>query len=103
MSIMEVDAMVGVGVEVHIVVLNVGKVQFVNQGEGVLEMDVVIGSTVDNQEADRVLQGRHVCYGGVAVAPWVMLWRVHVAFGVNGVCCPVSTARTEADVRCNAP
>ena len=48
-------------------------------------MDVVIRRAVDDQEADVVLQRRHVAYAGVAVAIGVVLWGVHIPFCVDGV------------------
>jgi hypothetical protein len=32
-----------------------------------------------------------------------MLWRVHVAFGVNGIYCAVSNARRSLMLKCNSP
>ena len=52
MSIVEIDAVVGIREELHIVIVDVSQVQLVKENKCVLEMDVVICVAMHDQESD---------------------------------------------------
>lgn len=81
--IVEENAMIRIGVEMHIVVLHVGQVQLVDQGERVLDVYIVVGGTVHDQEAHILFQRVHVCDRRVIVSRGVVLRGVHVSFCVD--------------------
>lgn len=70
----------------EVVILDAGEVEFIEQSEGVLHMDIVISDTVHNQKPDIFLHGLYVGDGRVFVAVRVMLWGVHVTFCVDRIC-----------------
>ena len=82
---MKVDAMIAIGKHMDVVILDAGQVQLVEQGQRVLHVHVVVGDAVHDEEAHVGPQRRHVADGGICVALWVVLGRVHVAFRVDGV------------------
>lgn len=70
----------------EVVILDAGEVEFIEQSEGVLHMDIVISDTVHNQKPDIFLHGLYVGDGRFFVAVRVMLWGVHVTFCVDRIC-----------------
>ena len=48
-------------------------------------MDVIISDTVHDQKPDIFLHGLYVGDGSVFVAVRVMLWGVHITFGVDRI------------------
>lgn len=70
----------------EVVILDTGEVEFIEEGEGVLHMDVVVCDAVHYEEADVFLHGFHVGDGSVSVAGRVILWGVHVTFCVDRIC-----------------
>lgn len=70
----------------EVVILDAGEVEFIEQSEGVLHMDIVISDTVHDQKPDIFLHGLYVGDGRVFVAVRVMLWGVHVTFCVDRIC-----------------
>ena len=85
--IMEVDTMITIRKDMDIVVLHARHVQPVQQRQRVLEMHVVVRDAVHHQEAHVGGERGRVGDGRVVVAGGVVLGRVHVAFGVDGVWC----------------
>lgn len=83
---MKVDGVVRVRKDVDVVVFYTGKVEFVEQGERVLHVHVVVGDAVHEEEADVFGEGVDVVDGRVVVAGGVVLGCVHVPFRVDGVC-----------------
>ena len=70
----------------HVVILHPRHIEFVEQGERVLDVHVVVRDAVHHQEAHIFRKGGGVGDGGVEVAGGVVLGGLHVAFGVDGIC-----------------
>lgn len=77
--------MITIRKHMDVVILHARHVQPVQQRQRVLEMHVVVRDAVHHQEAHVGGERGRVGDGGVFVAGGVMLRRVHVAFGVDGV------------------
>ncbi|CAH0055364.1 unnamed protein product [Clonostachys solani] len=84
-GVVEVDAVVAVGEDVDVVVLDAGEVEGVEEPEGILEVDVVVGDAVHEEEADVPAEGGGVGDAGGGVAVPVVLGLAHVALGVDAV------------------
>lgn len=78
--------MVRVGEHVNIIVFHTSKVQLVQQCKGILEMDVVIGNTVHQKKANVLRDRRHIADCRAFVTVRIVLWGMHVAFGIDRVC-----------------
>jgi hypothetical protein len=59
---MELDGMIRVRKDLHVIVVNVRQVQLVNQYQSVLKMNVIVGNTVHNQESNTLAQGLDVAH-----------------------------------------
>lgn len=83
--IVEIDAVIRIRKSMKVVILDAGEVEFIEQSKGVLHMDVIISDTVHDQKPDIFLHGLYVGDGSVFVAVRVMLWGVHITFGVDRI------------------
>lgn len=83
--IVEVNAVIRVREEMHIIILDPLQIQLIEQRRSILHVHIVIRNAVHDQEAHVLRQGFDVVDAGVLVAAWVILWRVHVALGVDGI------------------
>lgn len=79
--------MIRVRENMDIVVLYSSHVELVEQDKAVLHMHVVVGDAVHDEEADVLAESGYIVDAGVVVAGAVVLWRVHVALGVDRVWC----------------
>ena len=77
-----IDAVVAVGVDVHLEVL-VCLHQSLSIFKCVLRMYVVISQTVTYQQ--RALQVARTIHRIDVITSWILLWRAHITFCVNGV------------------
>ena len=68
-----------------VVILDACKIKPVEQGKSVLQVHVIICDTMHDKEANVACKSGRVGYSGVEVAVGVVLGRVHVALGVDGV------------------
>jgi hypothetical protein len=82
----EVDTVVRVRENMYIVVFHLGNIKLVEQSESILQMNIVVCSTVHDKEALVAAEGADVGDARVLVAGVVVLGRVHVAFSVDGIC-----------------
>ena len=86
---MKENAMIRIRKHMIVVILHARQVKFVKEIERVLQVDIVVRHSMHHEEADVVLQGRHVRYGRINVSLWVILRGMHVAFGIDGIWKPV--------------
>lgn len=86
MCIVEKDAVIRIRKSMEVVILDAGEVEFIEQTEGVLHMDIVISDTVHDQKPYIFLHGLYVGDGRGFVTVRVMLWGVHVTFCVDRIC-----------------
>jgi cell shape-determining protein MreC len=77
--------MVRIREHVHIIILDAGKVESIEQGQAVLKVHVVIGDAVHEQESDVLLEGRHIGDSGIVESVRIVCGRVHVTLGVDAV------------------
>ena len=68
-----------------IVIFNSRKIKLVKERQSILQVDIVVGYTVHDEEANIALEGSRVAYAGVGVALRIVLGSVHVALRVDGV------------------
>ena len=69
-----------------IVIFHSREIELVKKGQSILQVDVVVGYTVHDEESNIALEGSRVAYAGVGVALGIVLGSVHVALCVDGVC-----------------
>ena len=69
-----------------IVILDSREIELVEERQTILQVDVVVGYTVHDEEANIALEGSRVAYAGIGVALRIVLGSVHVALCVDGVC-----------------
>ena len=68
-----------------IVIFNSRKIKLVKERQSILQVDIVVGYTVHDKEANIALEGSRVAYAGVGVTLRIVLGSVHVALCVDGV------------------
>jgi hypothetical protein len=78
--------MVRVREYLHVVVVDICQVQLVKQHQSILEMNIIIGNAVHDQEPNIMAQGLYVADGGILIAGGVVLGCVHIALCVDRVC-----------------
>jgi hypothetical protein len=83
--IVKVNAMIRVRVYVHVVIINIRLVEFVDKRKRVLKVHIVVGNPVHEEKAHVLLERGHVGNCGVGVAGRIMLWRVHIALGIDRI------------------
>ena len=77
--------MIRVRKDVIIVIFDSREIKFVKERQSILQVDVVIGYTVHDEEANIALEGSRVAYAGIRIALRIVLGSVHVALCVDGV------------------
>lgn len=82
---MKVNAVIGVGKRVKVVILHASQIQLVEEGEGALHVNIVVCYAVHHQKADVAAERSHVADRGVVVALIIMLWCMHVTLCVDRV------------------
>lgn len=65
--------MVGIGEYLHVVVVYILQVQLVKQHQSVLEMNIIIGNTVHDQEPSILAQSLDVTDWGILISWGVVL------------------------------
>ena len=83
---MKVDAMIRVREGVEVVVRHTLEIEFVQQSERALHMNVVIRHAVHHEEADVALESSHVGDSSILEATRIVLRCVHVTLRIDGVC-----------------
>lgn len=68
-----------------IVIFDSREIEFVKERQSILQVDVVIGYTVHDEEANIALEGSRVAYAGICIALRIVLGSIHVALCVDGV------------------
>ena len=68
-----------------VVIFDSREIELVKERQSILQVDVVVGYTVHDKEANIALEGSRVAYAGVGVALRVVLGSVHVALCVDGI------------------
>ena len=68
-----------------IVIFNSRKIKLVKERQCILQVDIVVGYTVHDEEANIALEGSRVAYARVGVALRIVLGSEHVALCVNGI------------------
>lgn len=82
---MKVDTVIRIGENMNVVILHTRDIEPIQESERVLQVDVVVCYAVHHQETHIALQSGHVADRGIFVPIRVILRRLHVSFGVDGV------------------
>ena len=70
--------MIAIGKHVHVVILDAGEVEVVEESQRVLKVDVVVGDAVHEEEALVLAEGRGVADAWRLVAVGVLVWGVRM-------------------------
>ena len=68
-----------------IVIFDSRQIELVQERQSILQVDVVVGNTVHDEEANVALEGSRVAYASVGVALRIILGSAHVALRVDGI------------------
>ena len=68
-----------------IVIFDSRQIELVKKRQSILQVDVVVGNTVHDEEANVALEGSRVAYASVGVALRIILGSAHVALRVDGI------------------
>lgn len=82
---MKVNTVIRIRKYVIVVIFDACKIKPVEQSKCVLQVHVIICDTMHDEEANVACKSGRVGYSGVEVAFGIVLGRMHVALGVDGV------------------